>query len=525
MPRHLAALLFASVCFSALRPLYADVLVFKIPVTLGQGTGRGGGPGISPAPQGGGPGGPGMPGGPQDAQVAQLELTLQGRVQVNAGRTVSFVHQSLNQPLYFDLDSVQIKRVPTTQQTFNRMLGKATRDKNADAVFQTAVWALKKGLLKEYFRGVKQTLEIDPAHAAALRISELKKEIDKPLPQSPDEEAAIRRIVKSNRMTVKRSNHFILLHDTPAKPAEGRKKSRADERLALLEQVYESFLLLFDSQGIELDIPKERLQVVLFKEFQDFTSYATSLSPSLSSAAGFWEPTRNISVFYDHGTDEEFLALEKLQKELKTQADESRRNVNAATASTVRLSKTINLLIDVAQENADIEVVSHEATHQMAGNTGLFPRYVMIPSWVHEGLATYFESPGDGAWGGIGAVNAQRLKWYRALENDRQHSNINFIVGDQIFDFAKTNGATLHGYGQAWALTHFLLETHLKEFVAYYRMLGEMPPDAVLNPDLLTQLFDKVFGADRKQLDVEWRAYMRSLKTDLEQIEEDDGKG
>ena len=45
-----------------------------------------------------------------------------------------------------------------------------------------------------------------------------------------------------------------------------------------------------------------------------------------------------------------------------------------------------------------------------------------------------------------------------------------------------------------------------------------------LSADLLTELFDKVFGSNRKELDQEWRASMQSLKTDLEKLEEADAK-
>ena len=186
------------------------------------------------------------------------------------------------------------------------------------------------------------------------------------------------------------------------------------------------------------------------------------------------------------------------------------------------MADTIELLVGIERENLDIEVVSHEATHQMAGNTGLFPRDVVVPSWVHEGLATYFETPDDAAWSGIGAVNKDRLDLYRVLERDRVHSNIDFIVGDQIFDMAATIRGTLHGYGQAWALTHFLMERHFREFITFYRRIGEMPPDVLISPQVLTELFSESFGTDRRSLDSEWRAYMRTLKTDLELILEEE---
>jgi hypothetical protein len=176
------------------------------------------------------------------------------------------------------------------------------------------------------------------------------------------------------------------------------------------------------------------------------------------------------------------------------------------------------MLIEIEREESDITVVSHETTHQMAGNTGLLPRHVRIPNWVHEGLATYFETPHVATWAGIGAVNDERIAWYRALERDRVHSNIGFIVGDQIFNYADSLGEKLHGYGQAWALTHFLLENHFDEFMAFYRRLGEMPPDTFLSKDIINEVFDESVPVSRDALDREWRSYMGTLKTDLDLI-------
>jgi hypothetical protein len=448
----------------------------------------------------------------------RLRLVLQGKVTINPGRTVTYQHPTIKDQLYFDYDpnQLEVKKTPTPVQEYNKLRSKAAKD--PDELMKAAVFALKRGLLREFHAGVDAVLEIDPNHEAAKRVQALKDEMDKALPESPEEEQEIRKIVKRGSMRISRSKHFILLHDTPEKAEKKGRKPRAEERLALLEKVYESFILLFHAQDVQLDIPRERMRVVLFNDEKDYREYATNLSPSLSKAAGFWEPDRNVSVFYDHGTREEFKILGTLEKQMKKDADEAKRNRLPGVAQIVRNANMISLLIDVARENADIEVVSHEATHQLAGNTGLLPRHVLIPSWVHEGLATYFEAPGDASWAGIGAVNDQRLEWYRALEPDREHSNIDFIVGDQIFDYARTHSGLLHGYGQAWALTHFLMENHLSEFVAYYRKLGEMPPDTTLTPELLTDVFNQTFGSDRQTLDEEWRSYMRSLQTDIDKL-------
>jgi hypothetical protein len=45
-----------------------------------------------------------------------------------------------------------------------------------------------------------------------------------------------------------------------------------------------------------------------------------------------------------------------------------------------------------------------------------------------------------------------------------------------------------------------------------------MPPDMILSPQLLTRMFNETFGKDRTTLDRQWRAYMRSLRTDAEKV-------
>jgi hypothetical protein len=312
----------------------------------------------------------------------------------------------------------------------------------------------------------------------------------------------------------------------------GRNKRRHEVQLELLEDVYEAFLMMFAAQNIELQVPEERLKVVLFAQKADFDDFARQIQTDLDLAGGFWDPVSNVSAFYDAGSDPHEKAIREIVDSLKKSADDLKKKKGGVGGGgqtgarggggggnlqdLVRDIKTIEALQQIHEENAQIEVVSHETTHQLAGNTGLFPRNVLVPAWVHEGLATYFESPGDAGWSGIGAVNERRLNWYRAYEADRAHSNINFVVGNQVFDLAQSDGARLYAYAQSWALTHFLLETRLEKTVTFYRRLGELPPDEVLSSDVLNALFDEVFQEDRASLDKAWREHMARLKPEFE---------
>ncbi len=454
-----------------------------------------------------------LPGGDEDSTI-----NLQGKLTVHQGATVTL--DTKFGKLHFGIKDVKIHKVPTLVQQFGKQLTKAKSD--ANAVMEAARWALRHGMLEEFYAGVDKALQIDPKSADAKRVVALRGQMKKDLGDSAKPEDEVKKFVNRPQMKIKTSNHFVLLYDTPDKAEKGRKPQH-EERLELLEKVYESFMLTFFSRGVPLEIPTEKLKVVLFNQHQDYLDFSTRLSPVLKSTAGFYMNAPNTSFFFIQGTNDMYRKTEKAFKEISELAKKMVKAKDPGAKHIVRVSKTLDLLLAMFKEGADVEVVSHECTHQLAANTGLFPRNVRVPKWVHEGLAAYFECPSDGAWSGIGAVNKRRLAYYRVMEPDRAHSNIDFIVSDQLFDFAYASGSinTIeHGYGQAWALTHFLVEKHLDQFIRYYKELGEMPPDVRLSPQMLNTLFDRAFP-EKEALDGEWRGYMRKLKTDIQMILDD----
>lgn len=450
-----------------------------------------------------------------------LVFILQGRATVNPGATVTFRHPTFGN-LFMNASDVKIFKVRSVQSQVANNLSTAKSAGDLNLCLDAARQALKIGKLDLFYQACKAAWEINPNDDRVKKLVELKQAIDKPVAIDPAQEKIMRDFTK-NRADMKfvRSKHFLLLHDTSEKKDSRSGKTRAEERLALLETVYESFLMKFCLEGVELDVPDKLLMVVLFAEHEEYLKFVTLLGPELASAAGFYHRIDNVAVFYDQGTDQSFEVLNVLNSRIQSQRDEIVRRKIGGLADVIRFADTLSLLIEVKRANLDIEVVSHEATHQLAANTGLMPGNRPIPVWAAEGLATYFEAPKQAAWSGIGAVNAERLGWYRELAPVRQISNIDFIVSDQLFTRSANNFTTLHAYGQSWALTHFLMERHFTKLVAYYRELGKLPEATHTSPAELQSVFDKVFGKDKQALDGEWRAYMRSLKTDLEKALED----
>ncbi|MFM7975912.1 MAG: DUF1570 domain-containing protein, partial [Pirellula sp.] len=231
-------------------------------------------------------------------------------------------------------------------------------------------------------------------------------------------------------------------------------------------------------------------------------------------ALGYWSAQDNVAVFFDQGTTGRMKALEEHSKELQRNKVRARGTMQAKDAA--YLANTVDLLVKLTREEDDIEVVSHEATHQLAGNSGIMPRNKVALRWAHEGLASYFETSSDAGWGGIGAVNEGRLKSYYRVSNDPRRADIGLLVCDGLFDLARNQQQEAEVYGQAWGLTHFLMERHFQELIDYYRKISaiESSSGQVTRGDLV-QLFAESFG-DLRKLEREWHAYMRELKTDLD---------
>ncbi|MCX7426972.1 MAG: DUF1570 domain-containing protein [Planctomycetia bacterium] len=444
------------------------------------------------------------------------EIVLQGSATINPGRTVTFRHPRFGS-LFFGAAEARLVEAPTTQSLAQKKLGKS--EGNADACLATATWALHHGLLSDFYKAASAAWKADPENATVKRLADMRRKMNSPLPQTAEQEERMRKTVTMNGDVVfLRSKHYLLMHNTGATLDKQLKKTRAQQRLELLEMVYESFLMEFCMKGFEVDVPKEPMLVALFADKQGYVNSDESTDEGKANSSGVYNRKTNIALFFDQGTSEMHQMLSKFSRDLQKDKEEAIRRHAANAKDVVRQASTLQLLIEVDRENDDIEVVSHEATHQMAANTGLMPNEAPLPIWAAEGMATYFESPKDAAWAGIGSVNESRLKWYRGLSSDQEHSNVDFIVSDELFRRAGNTYTTIHGYGQAWALTHFLMTHHFDKLMKYYQLIAKKKPEEMDSFDKIRGAFEEVFGKDTSRLNREWRSYMTSLKTDVELV-------
>ncbi|TWT55507.1 hypothetical protein CA85_49200 [Allorhodopirellula solitaria] len=455
-----------------------------------------------------------------------LNLLLEGTVTYHAGGNAT--HRHPRGSLHFSARDIDVIKIPTPRAIYGQRLREVRNSDDVEEVLELAKWALRNGMLKESKSLLSVAWKIDSTHERLAKIAGLMRYINRPVASDPAVEKHARDYVGGESMVATRSKHFLLLHDANSTTDETTGKTRAEMRLELLETVYESYFLTFAFNGVFLRPPTKPLEVVLFSRQADFLQMERRLGGSLRQAAGFYLPKENISMFYDSGTSEQFQILMELDRQLVAAREAAKRNRSPGAGQLIRFAKTIELLIDITRESEDVSTVSHEAIHHLAANTGVFPRDAAFVRWVHEGMASYFESAKLAKWSGVGVVDSSRISYYRVLEGDPQRGSLEFIVSDLGFLIETALGNQLPAYGQAWALTHFLFNEHFMELMQFYKKLGEIKEHegemtvAILQErgDNLLSIFDECFG-DRAQLEMEWRRYMRTLRTDMERLAEE----
>jgi len=278
------------------------------------------------------------------------------------------------------------------------------------------------------------------------------------------------------------TQNYLILHNTS--------KPYAQWCGALLEQLQKAFTNYWSRRDFDLKKPEFPMVALVFA---DKNSYARFTRAELGDAAdaiiGYYSLQTNRITMYD------LTGLESRSTDKRT-----------TTAQ-------INAMLTRPEAERAVATVIHEATHQVALNTGLEARYADIPLWVSEGVAIYFETPdlkSAKGWGNIGGVNHVRLAGLREYSRRRGSDSLqSLIVDDTRFRDTSTGP---QAYAEAWALNYFLIRQRPKQYLEYTRLLATKQPLVVDTPETRLREFCQCFGDDLKQLDIEFMRYMATVK-------------
>lgn len=250
----------------------------------------------------------------------------------------------------------------------------------------------------------------------------------------------------------------------------------------LLERVSSAFLKQWDAKALPVKEPAHPLIAIIFNDRKRFAAYATKdAGPQMASSVGYYSIRTNRIVLLDLT---------------------SGRNARPARSRSEVIRK-------VARSPFNVATIAHEATHQIAFNTGLHTRYADNPLWLTEGMAMYFESPQAGStsgWKSVGKVNPFRLRPFRKFaEKARPANSLKTLVSsDKRFTAEKTAPSA---YAEAWALTFFLIRKRREDYEKYLKVVSKKSPLIFDTPAERWKDFQTAFG-DPAKLEREFLEYL-----------------
>lgn len=258
---------------------------------------------------------------------------------------------------------------------------------------------------------------------------------------------------------------------------------------SLYERLYDGFYNFWTKRGLKLRDPELPLVAVVFDTRESYSVFAREeLGDAVGGIIGYYSLRSNQVTMYDL-TGLEGLALKGAKAD------------------------RIKTLLSRPESERNVATIVHEATHQLAFNSGMQTRYADIPFWVSEGLAVYFETPdleSKTGWKKIGAVNQfNRLQFARYLQTRPANSLESLLTDDMRFRDSKT---APNAYAEAWAFNYYLLKRRSDDYSKYLQSLTELGALVALEPQQRIAVFKAAFGDDLQRLEAEWLKFMRTVK-------------
>jgi hypothetical protein len=238
------------------------------------------------------------------------------------------------------------------------------------------------------------------------------------------------------------------------------------------EQLYRSCIHYFGMRNMRVTEPSFPLVAIVWGNRADFERYAAEDGSHVREGVlGFYSPTTNRVMLYDNDMGNQ------------------------------RLSTLFN----------DATII-HEATHQVAFNTGVHNRFAPNPNWLVEGMGSMFEATGVWDWQRYpnrrDRVNRLRLVQYRAWQKSggAKGNFAQLLSSDRQF---ATNPTA--AYAEGWAWVFFLTERYPQKFAEYVRRVAAHGDFEAYPPTKRIHDFSAVFGSDLRMLEKHCNNFLNEL--------------
>lgn len=274
---------------------------------------------------------------------------------------------------------------------------------------------------------------------------------------------------------IHKTKHYVIAYDTS--------KPYAQWCGGMFERLYSAFHSYWKQRDFELHEPEFPLIAVVLRDEKSFAEFATrDVGPENATAKGYFNVGSNRMVLYDL----------------------------SGTGGKVRDEEEVARKLQAGPFN--VATLVHEATHQIAFNSGMHTRYADNPVWLTEGMAMYFETPDlsrTAGWKTVGALNPLRSRQFKAYLKKRPADSLTSLLESDTRLTAPETYA--EAYAEAWALTYFLARTRKVEYTAYLKKIAAKPRLVWDKPAERVADFRAAFGDDLSKLDAEFVKYMRRV--------------
>jgi len=250
---------------------------------------------------------------------------------------------------------------------------------------------------------------------------------------------------------------------------------------ALFERLHRAFNNYWSRRGLKLkDAPP--LIACVFRDRESFYEYGKrEHGKAAKSWLGYYSYETNRIAMYD--------------------LLEGRRTGTAAQ---------VNQLM---RQERTVATIIHEATHQLAFNSGLHQRHADIPVWLSEGLAVFFETPdlkSTRGWKTIGAVNRVQLAQFRSYTTRRQGNSLRSLLAtDERY---MSSSLKPDAYAESWAFCYYLIRHHPRKFADYLKLLQKKPPSEIDTPQVRLDDFAAAFGKSPLELEEDFMKSMSKVR-------------
>ncbi len=259
----------------------------------------------------------------------------------------------------------------------------------------------------------------------------------------------------------------------------------------LFERLLKAFLGYWHSAELELDAPTSPLPVIIYQDRASFAKVAVvDAGAAFAEANGYYSMKTNRVVLFDPIGDRQTSTNRK--RPIRTRGDLHRF---------------------MAADPTPVSTVVHEATHQIAFNSGMHTRYADNPVWLTEGMAMFFEVPdlrSSPGWRTIGRVNRPRLKRFReSLRSERLPDSLTSLTADDTR--YRNPEASEAAYAEAWVFTHYLIKTHRPQYLRYLNLCSEHTQLSWKSDEERLHEFEKAFGVPPSEFEDEMLRYASKL--------------